>query len=553
MALGVGTYGVVLFFSFFFVSSTVHLTYAAFYLPTTATDDDCRLNSPRRSVSVAEVERSSPSRSRSLLTDSNSSLVLAAERTRRRDPLDGNKFYTGGWNISEYHYWTSVGFTAAPLFLVGAAWFLIFGTFLVSVYCYRLCFGRGGKNYSYSRMAYVCSLGWLILFTVAAGIGCVLLYSGGERFHESTIDTLDFVVAKADLTVKKLQNFSVSLAAARKIRVREFFLSQEDLSKIDELELEVKDSASKLSTSADSNSKDIQNLLDLVRLVLIILGAVTTLLVFLGLAFSILGLHLVVKILAIIGWILVTAAFLLGGVFLILNNVVGDTCVAMDDWVGNPHANTALDEILPCVDSETAKETLDQSKRIVVDIVNGINQIITQVVNVDSPPPYNQSGPFLPQLCSPRPASDSDQCASNHVTIDNASEVWLDYICRDISKQICTSVGRITPDIYDQLSASLNVSSGLLNYSPFLVSLVNCTFVREAFRDISKNNCPELKRYSSWVYLGLTMVSTAVMLSLILWVVYAREKRHRMNSRRSITLPSTPRDEPNDGEAYVHE
>ena len=34
-----------------------------------------------------------------------SSVVLAAERTRRKDPLDGFKRYTGGWNISEHHYW----------------------------------------------------------------------------------------------------------------------------------------------------------------------------------------------------------------------------------------------------------------------------------------------------------------------------------------------------------------------------------------------------------------------------------------------------------------
>lgn len=101
-------------------------------------------------------------------------------------------------------------------------------------------------------------------FTRACRIGCILLYIGEERFHESTIDTLDFVVVKAELTVKTLENFSVSLGAARKVRVRKFFLSQEDLNKIDELELEVKDSAAELSTRTDTNSKDIKNLLDLV-------------------------------------------------------------------------------------------------------------------------------------------------------------------------------------------------------------------------------------------------------------------------------------------------
>lgn len=34
----------------------------------------------------------------------NSSLILAEGRTRRKDPKDDFKYYTGGWNISEDHY-----------------------------------------------------------------------------------------------------------------------------------------------------------------------------------------------------------------------------------------------------------------------------------------------------------------------------------------------------------------------------------------------------------------------------------------------------------------
>lgn len=35
----------------------------------------------------------------------NSSFVLAAEKTHRKDPLDGLRYYSGGWNISDEHYW----------------------------------------------------------------------------------------------------------------------------------------------------------------------------------------------------------------------------------------------------------------------------------------------------------------------------------------------------------------------------------------------------------------------------------------------------------------
>lgn len=34
----------------------------------------------------------------------NPSLILAAERTHRKDPLDDFNYYKGGWNISERHY-----------------------------------------------------------------------------------------------------------------------------------------------------------------------------------------------------------------------------------------------------------------------------------------------------------------------------------------------------------------------------------------------------------------------------------------------------------------
>ncbi|KAK7831306.1 hypothetical protein CFP56_027487 [Quercus suber] len=35
----------------------------------------------------------------------NSNFILASERTQRKDPLNGFKKYTKGWNIHDRHYW----------------------------------------------------------------------------------------------------------------------------------------------------------------------------------------------------------------------------------------------------------------------------------------------------------------------------------------------------------------------------------------------------------------------------------------------------------------
>lgn len=116
-------------------------------------------------------------------------------------------------------------------------------------------------------------------------------------------------------------------------------------------------------------------------------------------------------------------------------------------------------------------------------------------------------------------------------------QVWRRYVCNTSvvnGNEICITVGRLTPSLYNQFNSSVKVSRGLYHYAPFLARLADCTFVRETFTEISRDDCPGLSRYSRWVYAGLALISAAVMLSLIFWVVYARERRHRKHSMQFI-------------------
>lgn len=472
----------------------------------------------------------------------NSSHVLAARRTYRRDPLNDFEKYSGGWNISEGHYWASVGFTAVPLFVISAIWFLGFGLCLL-ITCLCCCCCCSKEQYGYSRIAYALSLILLILFSIAAIIGCVVLYTGQGKFHSSTTRTLEYVVNMADTTAEKLRNVSGYLGAAKQIGVNSVFLPSNAQTGIDQIQTKINSSASTLADRAVDNSDDIRDLLDTVRLSLIIISAVMLLLAFLGFALSILGMQFLVYILVLIGWILVAGTFILCGIFLLLHNVTADTCVAMNQWVQNPTAHTALDDILPCVDNVTAQETLIQSKTVTSQLVNVINQVITNVSNVNfSPnfPPFyfNQSGPLMPTLCDPFHSDMTDRsCSAGEVDLSNATQLWRNFVCQVASNGVCTTTGRLTPRTYDQMSAAVNVSYGLYHYGPFLVELEDCTFVRQTFGDIYRDYCPGLRRYSKWIYIGLVMVSTAVMLSLLFWIIYGRERRHRLYTKQHTARP----------------
>ncbi|KAJ8751893.1 hypothetical protein K2173_026106 [Erythroxylum novogranatense] len=336
---------------------------------------------------------------------------IAANRTCRKDPLDEFKRYTGGWNISERHYWASAGFTALPLFAIAAIWFLSFGLCLLFICLCQFCCKR--QPYGYSRTAYALSL--IFLFSsVLPLIGCVVLYTSQGRFHRSTTQTLDYVVNQADSTGEKL---------------RTVFLPSNVQTDIDQLESRLNSSISIIADQTLDNADDIRDLLDSVRLALIIVAAIMLLLIFLGFLFSIFGMQLLVYILVVVGWLLVTGTFILCGTFLLLHNVTADTCVAMDQWVQNPSAHTALDDILPCMDKATAQETLSQSKEVTSQLVEVINQVITNVSNINfspnfAPMYFNQSGPLVPILCNPYFSDFTDRaCTPGEVDLYNATQL----------------------------------------------------------------------------------------------------------------------------------
>lgn len=114
------------------------------------------------------------------------------------------------------------------------------------------------------------------------------------------------------------------------------------------------------------------------------------------------------------------------------SSVAADTCVAMNEWVQHPTARTALDDILPCVDNATAQETLAQSKDVTFQLVNVVNNFITNVSNKNFPTQvklepsvsYNQTGPLVPVLCNPyQPNKTRRVCEAGEVDFNNAAQV----------------------------------------------------------------------------------------------------------------------------------
>ncbi|KAG6526704.1 hypothetical protein ZIOFF_016705 [Zingiber officinale] len=467
----------------------------------------------------------------------NSSFVLAAPRTHRKDPLDGFHRYTGGWNISEKHYWASVGYTAAPLFAIALAWFIGFGLVLLFICCWFFCCRR--RSYSYSRAAYALSLILLVLFTCAAIIGCVVLYTGQGKFHRSTYSTMDYVVSQANFTVENLRNFSDSLSDAKKITVDQVLLPSNVRADIDDIEARVNKSANQLADRTSDNSRKIRRVLDRVRLDLIIIAAVMLLLAFIGFLLSILGLQYIVSILVVVGWILVTGTFILCGVFLILHNVVADSCVAMNEWVDHPYAHTALDDILPCVDVATANESLSRSREVTFQLVNVVNQVIANISNQNFPPQlkplyFNQSGPLMPLLCNPyMPDLNNRPCFLGEVDFNNATQVKRP-TTREQQQTGVHRAGRgATASTTSSLSIGDEISSAEAGVLPLLGELQDLQGGRGGRRSMARVTCPPVLMASRILRFGI--------MALAVGRAQLNQLATRVANKELITHPVQPK------------
>ncbi|PVH47465.1 hypothetical protein PAHAL_4G068700 [Panicum hallii] len=355
--------------------------------------------------------------------------VLAAERTRRKDPLDRLRYYTGGWNISNRHYLASAGFSAAPAFVLAALWFVSVAAAALVACCCRCCRGVG-SSYSYSRRVFAISLVLLIVFTAAAVIGCAVLYDGQRKFNGSTTATLDYVVSQADGAAATMRDFTGLLETAKSAGGGVASLPPDLARTIDDVARRVDAASDELAARTASNSRRIRTALDTIKKVLIGVAAVMLVLVFLGFVFSLTGFKSLVYTVVFLGWIIITATLILSGTFLLLHNVIGDTCAAMEEWVAQPQGRTALDDILPCADAAVTAEALRRSEEVNYQLVAKLNELVSNVSNRNVPPQagpplyYNQSGPPVPLLCNPYNADLTRRpCAAGEVTADNAQQV----------------------------------------------------------------------------------------------------------------------------------
>eukprot|EP00850_Spirogloea_muscicola_P001062 SM000004S14932 [mRNA] locus=s4:383587:386552:+ [translate_table: standard] len=458
----------------------------------------------------------------------------------RVDPLDGFKYYRGGYNPRSKHYWGSLAFLGIWGYAAGALWLLLGALAVLGLLCCCCCGCRAPKARGQGKepetsAPYIWALLLTILLTAVALAGIAILSIGTQGLRHRANTVTDEIVRVADNTTANIRTISAVLQNTSSLAE---LLDSGSGSDVNSTARDLNSQADKLEREVRRNKDNIKSILNGIEIALIVIAAVNLVVVLAALVAALCAVTTFLQILAVLGWLLTALAWVLFGVCLMLSALIGDTCEAMDQYSANPTYNTTLDALLPCVDLQTSRSALLRSKASVKSYVATINGYVAQENAVLT----SEGSALLPTVCDPfgpAPTYADVACSNNTVPIGNYSQILAPLVCNSTNQTQCTLAGTPVPStLYSQFLVYSAAAEELLATLPLMEDLANCRFVTDTFSLLVDHDCSSAKRATRLVWVGFLVMSAAMVGLVVAWIWTARCLKRRQRLRP--VSPSSP-------------
>ncbi|EFJ17991.1 hypothetical protein SELMODRAFT_420402 [Selaginella moellendorffii] len=458
--------------------------------------------------------------------------------TRRVDPLDGLKHYRGGFDIENKHYWASVLFSGIYGYALAVASVLLGLVFLVLLFVRSmkrrdLKFQKMAPSASNSHHSIVSSAA-LMLLTLLALVFCCLLLVGNKRLHEDANVVKDVLIEAAnnatatiynvttemtDITTK-LEPFDGNLTTLFSSKARLYF------------------EAVQIQQKVQDNKKMIERTLKEIYITILVTSSVIMLFLIVGLVILIEKTHpfwwWFFPLITVALWLLTVFSWIAFGLSYAAHNVVDDSCTALEEYQQNPYNNTnALGLLLPCVDSKNGNDSVLKIREGMYRVIAQANRNISKLRTTMDGIGDNR---VIPHICNPFSGPPhyklTGQCLEGTVAIGNVPQVLQPFRCSAKDEHECATaegVQHIPDPIYRTILAYSAAAQTLIDATPSLESLANCSFVVRAFSVIVDGKCRPVRSSIHLLWAAYAGLATTAFLLLILYAIriYSKLKQSK--------------------------
>ncbi|KAH9574676.1 hypothetical protein CY35_01G071400 [Sphagnum magellanicum] len=388
-----------------------------------------------------------------------------APRDNRIDPLNDFHKYQAGYDLQNKHYWASVIFTGVYGYGLAVLWLATGLVLSLVVCCHCMCSSqprfKQPRPPSYYWMPRIIVF---ILSLIAIGSAAVLFLASRE-FNTQAYNVEDVIVAAADNATASIHTVSATFSGVQSALQTNF---SNFVATLNSTATDLDNQASFVQSKLVVNKKSYKEVIHIIELVLIVIVSVNLGLIVCGFASTFFRWRRFFYLVIVIAWIMTTLTWAMFGLFLTIDNVASDTCLAVQQYLNDPR-NTTLDALLPCTELATIDTAYKKTRA-------GMDNLIHQVI-----------GPF---------------------------------VCDNSSVSVCNVEGKnITQSQNASISTVLLASQNILDVFPTITGLLNCSFVTNTLSILVKQRCAPAKTAILHIWISFVVLSSVMILLIIFWVL----------------------------------
>ncbi|KAL3525593.1 hypothetical protein ACH5RR_013965 [Cinchona calisaya] len=467
-------------------------------------------------------------------------LVVASpvqeQSLKRPDPLRHFKPYNGVYDIRNRHYWASAAFTGIHGYAIAGIWFL-FGLGFGSYMILKHFFGSSSRIVNHTDSFYIIMFLLVLLFTLLAIIASSFIFAASKSSQKRAnklIDTIFGAASEACRALRRVINSLVDMQALLQP------YNQETCNLLNVTSHRLRRESLLIQDFVGKTKHPSHKAVEI--LYFITLAVVTINLVLLVAALVLLILHGHPGIIVIIFccWILTTLNWVLTGIDYFFQTFAQDTCSALGKFEENPD-NSSLRFIHPCASPVDSNKLLLQIGHTVHDFISQLNTKLTELEGVFGIEEAKEVTLGFRQICDPFSGAPNytyapQDCPKDAIPIGNLSNILSRFTCyKGNSAEECLVDGRFLPEAsYVMAGAYIHSIQDLINVFPDVLSLTQCTPVKQAFSDIVARQCKPFKASVRMLWSSALSLSTIMMVLVSLLVAKTCQDRKRSFDKFSI-------------------
>nr|XP_027077763.1 uncharacterized protein LOC113701352 isoform X4 [Coffea arabica] len=439
---------------------------------------------------------------------------------KRPDPLRHFKPYNGVYDIRNRHYWASAAFTGIHGYAVAGIWFLFglgFGSYLILKNLFGSCF----RIVNYPHSFYIATFSLVVLFTLLAIIASSFVFAASKSSQKRAnmlVDTVFGAASDASGAMRRVINSLVDMQALLRpydpqtcnlLNVTSHRLRRESLL--------IKDFVAK--TKHPSHEAVLHNCCSSDN------------------QFNVAGCSISIIFCC---WILTTLSWILTGFDYFFQTFARDTCSALVKFEENPD-DSSLRFIHPCASPSDSNNLLVQIGKTVHNFISQANTKLTELKAVLGIQEGNEDTLGFQEICDPFASAPNyvyapQNCHKDAIPIGDLPNILSRFTCyKGNSSEECLIDGRFLPEAsYVMAEAYSHSIQDLINVFPDLLSLTQCTSVKQAFSDIVVRQCKPFKTSVRMLWSSALSLSLIMTVLVSLWVAKTCRDRHRSFAKFSI-------------------